>query len=170
MLHVSPSGRFWDADLLTNLAPARLRPSGSQRLSILPLPKRQDCRLTGTTPRESYCRAQHWRWRVTLPHDTACKAGAFLVEPHPHMRTALHSSAAPCRPGAAPGLGGFGDLPVLAGTRHNCELKNLGASSAAFGWPGLLCCPGRRRRQEAARGLVREDQSLPARCARPGNK
>ena len=24
-----------------------------------------------------------WRWRVTLPHETACKAGAFLVEPHP---------------------------------------------------------------------------------------
>jgi hypothetical protein len=55
-----------------------------------------------------------------LPHKTACKAGAFLVEPHPLCEycRAQHRSA--CRPGAAPGLDGFGDLPVQAGTRHIC--------------------------------------------------
>ena len=55
-----------------------------------------------------------------LPHKTACKAGAFLVGHIPKI------SAVPCRPGAAPGLGGFGDLPVLAGTRHNCGIKWCG--------------------------------------------
>ena len=49
-----------------------------------------------------------WRWRVTLPHSPACKAGAFLV---------CHIPVA-CRPGAAPDLGGFGDLPAQAGARH----------------------------------------------------
>ena len=57
-----------------------------------------------------------WRWRVTLPHNAACKAGAFLV---------CHIPVA-CRPGAAPDLGGFGDLPVQAGTRHNCGIKWCG--------------------------------------------
>ena len=55
-----------------------------------------------------------------LPHKTACKAGAFLVGHIPKI------SAVPCRPGAAPGLGGFGDLPVQAGTRHNCGIKWCG--------------------------------------------
>lgn len=56
-----------------------------------------------------------------LPHGTACKAGAFLVEPHP-----LSDDRSACCSGAALGLGGFGDLPVLAGTRHNCGTKWCG--------------------------------------------
>jgi hypothetical protein len=44
----------------------------------------------------------------------------------PNEKAALRRSAAPCRPGAAPGLGGFGDLPVLAGTRHICGIKWCG--------------------------------------------
>jgi hypothetical protein len=44
-----------------------------------------------------------------LPHETACKAGAFLVG---------HIPETSC-PGAAPDLSGFGDLSVQAGTQLN---------------------------------------------------
>ena len=47
-------------------------------------------------------RDKWWRWRVTLPHDAACKAGAFLV---------CHIPVACCL-GTAPSVGGFGDLPA----------------------------------------------------------
>src|SRR5260221_7251232 len=43
-----------------------------------------------------------------------------------------------------------------------------GQAPGHYGWPGLLRCPGRRRRQEAFGGFS-EESSLPARYARPGN-
>ena len=51
-----------------------------------------------------------------------------------------------CRPGAAPGLGGFGDLPVLAGTRHNCGLKWCGQPAPAEGSKSTSISKGNRVR------------------------
>jgi hypothetical protein len=54
--------------------------------------------------------------------------------------------AAPCRPGAAPGLGGFGGLPVLAGTRHICARKMVrpaGYAPASRHWHCRILASGR---------------------------
>ena len=65
-----------------------------------------------------------------LPHETACKAGAFLVEPHPQ-----EVSSASC-PGAAPGLSDFGDLSAQL-VRNLSAVSNGAASRLRSGFSAL---------------------------------
>src|SRR5258708_37327043 len=65
-----------------------------------------------------------------LPHETACKAGAFVVEPHPQ-----EVISASC-PGAAPGVSDFGDLSAQL-VRNLAAVSNGAASRLRSGCPAL---------------------------------
>src|SRR5437867_11944683 len=68
-----------------------------------------------------YATGEGWwsRW-VTLPHQPACRAGAFLV---------CHDPILASRPGAAPGRLSFGDSAAQAGALL-AEIKRAGSVRA----------------------------------------
>ncbi len=78
MLHRSPSDRFFDGRFIDKSRSRETSPFGQP--AAVHLAASQAARLSAS---RGNSQVKWWIWRGTLPHETACKAGAFLVEPHP---------------------------------------------------------------------------------------